>query len=68
MRLESISITPSAVGFPDMLAEINAATYLVPPVQGVDAGAPSSDAQQVGTEPGTTPPTTTASANSGASR
>jgi Tfp pilus assembly protein PilO len=68
MRLESISITPSAVGFPDMLAEINAATYLVPPVQGVDAGAPSSDAQSVGTEPGTTPPTTTASANSGASR
>jgi Tfp pilus assembly protein PilO len=68
MRLESISITPSAVGFPDMLAEINAATYLVPPVQGVDAGAPSSDAQQVGTEPGTTPPTTTASANPGASR
>jgi Tfp pilus assembly protein PilO len=68
MRLESISITPSSIGFPDMLAEINAATYLVPPVQGVDAGAPSSDAQQVGTEPGTTPPTTTASANSGASR
>jgi Tfp pilus assembly protein PilO len=68
LRLESISITPSSVGFPDMLAEINAATYLVPPVQGVDAGAPSSDAQQVGTESGTTPPTTTASANSGASR
>jgi Tfp pilus assembly protein PilO len=68
MRLESISITPSGVGFPDMLAEINAATYLVPPVQGVDAGAPSSDAQSVGTEPGTTPPTTTASANPGASR
>jgi Tfp pilus assembly protein PilO len=67
MRLESISITPSGVGFPDMLAEINAATYLVPPVQGVDGGAPSSDAQNV-TTPGTTPPTTTASANSGASR
>ena len=66
MRLESISITPSSVGFPDMLAEINAATYLVPPVQGVDAGA-QSDAQNV-TTPGTTPPTTTASANSGASR
>lgn len=66
MRLESISITPSSVGFPDMLAEINAATYLVPPVQGVDAGAPSSDAQSVTTD--STPPTTTASANSGASR
>jgi Tfp pilus assembly protein PilO len=68
MRLESISITPSAVGFPDMMAEINAATYLVPPVQGVESGAPSSDAQNVTGEPGTTPPTTTASANSGASR
>jgi Tfp pilus assembly protein PilO len=67
LRLESISITPSSVGFPDMMAEINAATYLVPPVQGVDAGAASSDAQNV-TTPGTTPPTTTASANPGASR
>ena len=68
MRLESIAITPSSVGFPDMQAEINAATYLVPPVQGVEAGAPSSDAQNVTGEPGTTPPTTTASANPGASR
>jgi Tfp pilus assembly protein PilO len=68
MRLESIAITPSSVGFPDMQAEINAATYLVPPVQGVEAGAPSSDAQNVTSEPGTTPPTTTASANPGASR
>ena len=68
MRLESISITPSSVGFPDMQAEINAATYLVPPVQGVEGGAPSSDAQNVTSEPGTTPPTTTASANPGASR
>jgi Tfp pilus assembly protein PilO len=68
MRLESISITPSSIGFPDMQAEINAATYLVPPVQGVDAGAAASDAQNVTTEPGTTPPTTTASANPGASR
>jgi hypothetical protein len=68
LRLESISITPSTIGFPDMVAEINAATYLVPPVQGVDAGAPSSDAQNVTGKPGTTPPTTTASANPGASR
>ena len=67
MRLESISIAPSSLGFPDMLAEINAATYLVPPVQGVEGGAPSSDAQNV-TSDGTTPPTTTASANPGASR
>ena len=46
-----------------MQAEINAATYLVPPVQGVAAAAAPSDAQNVGTTPGTTPPTTTASAN-----
>ena len=51
-----------------MQAEINAATYIVPPVQGVDrVGAPS-DAQNVGTTPGTTPPTTTASATTGATR
>jgi Tfp pilus assembly protein PilO len=38
LRLESISIAPSSAGFPDMQAEINAASYMVPPVEGV-AGA-----------------------------
>jgi len=67
LRLESVTIAPSSVGFPDMQAQISAATYLVPPVQGVTEGAPSTDAQNVGGEPGTTPPTTTA-ATTGASR
>jgi Tfp pilus assembly protein PilO len=61
LRLESVTIAPSQLGFPDMRAEITAATYIVPPVQGVTEGAASSDTQNVGTTPGT-PPTTTASA------
>jgi Tfp pilus assembly protein PilO len=68
LRLESITIAPSAVGFPDMQAQINAATYLVPPVQGVTEAATSGDAQNVGTEPGTTTPPTTTAATTGASR
>jgi Tfp pilus assembly protein PilO len=70
LRLESVTIAPSSAGFPEMQAQINAATYLVPPVQGVTEGAAPSSAQTVGTtpaEPGTTPPTTTA-ATTGASR
>ena len=62
LRLESVTIAPSALGFPDMKAEITAATYIVPPVEGVTETGGSSDAQNVGTTPGTTPPTTTASA------
>lgn len=62
LRLESVTIAPSQAGFPDMKAEIAAATYIVPPVQGVTETGGSSDAQNVGTTPGTTPPTTTASA------
>ena len=37
LRLESVAITPAASGFPDMQAQIAAATYMVPPVQGVEA-------------------------------
>ena len=62
LRLESVNIAPSALGFPDMKAEITAATYIVPPVEAVTETGGSSDAQNVGTTPGTTPPTTTASA------
>ena len=69
LRLESVKIMPSDDGFPAMLAEINAASYVVPPVQGVGETSAPSTAQTVGTEPGTTtPPTTSASATSGASR
>ena len=65
LRLESVTIAPSVAGFPDMKAEINAATYIVPPVQGVNESAAPSSAQNVGTT-GTTPPTNTASATTGA--
>jgi Tfp pilus assembly protein PilO len=67
LRLETVTIAPSALGFPDMQAQISAATYVVPPVQGVTEGAAGSDAQNVGAEPGENPPTTTA-ATTGASR
>ena len=59
LRLESVSIAPSTLGFPDMQAEINAATYLVPPVQGVEEAAPS--APPSGSTTQATPSTTTAS-------
>jgi Tfp pilus assembly protein PilO len=65
LRLESVSITPSNVGFPNMAAEINAATYLVPPVQGVSEAAPA--APQPGTTQAT-PSTDTASATTGAAQ
>jgi Tfp pilus assembly protein PilO len=69
LRLESIKIAPAASGFPAMQAEINAASYIVPPVQAIGETAAPSTAQTVGaTEPGTTPPTTSASATTGASR
>jgi Tfp pilus assembly protein PilO len=58
LRLESVSITPGAAGFPQMKAEINAATYLVPPVEGVSEG-PAPGAEATGTTQAT-PNTTTA--------
>ena len=67
LRLESVTIGPSSIGFPEMQAQINAATYLVPPVEGVTEATTPSSAQTVDTAPGTTPPTTTA-ATTGASR
>jgi Tfp pilus assembly protein PilO len=60
LRLETVTISPSQRGFPDMKAEIAAATYVVPPVEAITESAASSDAQNAST--GTTPPTTTASA------
>jgi Tfp pilus assembly protein PilO len=65
LRLETVTIAPSGVGFPDMQAQISAATYLVPPVQGVGEVGPSTDAQNVGTEPSTD---STTAATTGASR
>jgi Tfp pilus assembly protein PilO len=66
LRLESITIAPSAVGFPNMSAQITAATYLVPPVQAVNPGAAPSSGQNVGTTPDE--PGTTTAATTGASR
>jgi hypothetical protein len=56
LRLESVSIAPSTVGFPHMQAQIGAASYIVPPVE------PLSDkpAAPAPSEAGTTPPTTNA--------
>jgi hypothetical protein len=63
LRLESIQVGPAATGFPDMQAQIGAATYLVPPVEGVPGAAAPDAAQPAGTpSSGTTPPTTTATA------
>ena len=65
LRLESVQISPSSAGFPEMQAEIGAATYLVPPVEAVPGAAAPGAAQAAGTTPstpGTTPPTTTANA------
>lgn len=64
LRLESVQISPAPGGFPEMQAEIGAATYLVPPLRAVpDAAAPGAVAAgTTPTTPGTTPPTTTANA------
>jgi Tfp pilus assembly protein PilO len=63
LRLESVSIAPAQTGFPNMQAQIGAATYIVPPVEPVSetgaAPAPPSD-------PGSTQATT--NANAGAAR
>jgi hypothetical protein len=60
LRLESVQITPAPSGFPDMQAQIAAATYLVPPVQGVPGSATPETAQATEATQSTTPPTTTA--------
>jgi Tfp pilus assembly protein PilO len=66
LRLESIAITPSPLGFPDMQAQIGAATYIVPPVTGVTAAGTPDSTQNASTPStptdGSTPPTTTATA------
>jgi Tfp pilus assembly protein PilO len=62
LRLESVSITPAATGYPHMDAQIGAATYIVPPVEGVPGAAGQAGGTQAATPstPGTTPSTTTA--------
>lgn len=65
LRLESLQLQPSPAGFPQMQAQIGAATYIVPPTEGVAGGAAPDAGQAAGAEPaapddGSTPPTTTA--------
>jgi Pilus assembly protein, PilO len=61
LRIEKVSIAPSNAGFPDMRATVGAATYVVPPVEPVTAGASApNSAQKANTAPST--PTTTATA------
>jgi hypothetical protein len=67
LRLESVAITPAATGFPAMQAQIGAATYIVPPVEGVP-GAEPAGGETAPSTPGTTPPTTTADATPGAAQ
>lgn len=60
LRLETLAITPAGSGFPTMQAEIGAATYIVPPVEGV-TGAPAPGAAPAAGTTQATPSTTTAS-------
>jgi Tfp pilus assembly protein PilO len=68
LRLESVSITPAPAGFPHMQAQINAATYLVPPVDGVAGAAKPAAPAADGATPAREGNTTTASANTGATQ
>ena len=66
LRLESVGIAPGPAGFPTMQAQIGAAIYVVPPVEGVP-GAATPGAQSASTPPSSssaqsTPSTTTANA------
>jgi Tfp pilus assembly protein PilO len=69
LRLESVAVTPAAKGFPQMQAQINAATYLVPPVEAV-AGAPKPTTPPAAgaTQASSGGTTTTASATTGATQ
>jgi Tfp pilus assembly protein PilO len=62
LRLESVAITPSTSGFPEMQAAIGAATYIVPPVQGVPGAATPSASTPATPSAPSTPSTTTADA------
>ena len=67
LRLESVQLQPGPAGFPQMQAQIGAATYIVPPTQGVPGAADPNAQQASGTAPatpddGATPSTTTATA------
>ena len=54
LRLESVTIAPSAAGFPQMQAQIGAATYIVPPVEPLSDAAAAPAPSESGTTPSTT--------------
>lgn len=69
LRLESVAVTPATEGFPKMQAQINAATYLVPPVEAVaGAAAPTTPPPGGATQASSGGTTTTASATTGATQ
>ncbi len=76
LRLESIDMKVEQDGFPEIRAEIGASSYIVPPAQGLTAGAtPQGPAATTPSAPGATPtpggpsvPTTPATVTTGATR
>jgi Tfp pilus assembly protein PilO len=64
LRLEAVSISPASDGFPQMQAEIGAATYIVPPVEGV----PGAQAPSTPSTPSTPSAPSTTTANAGAAQ
>jgi Tfp pilus assembly protein PilO len=66
LRIEKISIAPSTAGYPDMRATVGAATYVVPPVEPVQAGAPAPSSSQQATTAPSSPGTSTTTATAGA--
>ncbi len=64
LRLESVQIQPAQAGFPLMEAQINAASYLVPPPEPVGSAAPTGAAGEAtqAAAAGGAPSTTTATA------
>jgi Tfp pilus assembly protein PilO len=65
LRLETLKIAPSTAGFPHMEAQIGAATYIVPPVQGVE-GVPAPGGPPAAGTAQATPSSTTAATTGGA--
>lgn len=63
MLIGSIAVTPDQGDLGKLQAQIGAATYIVPPTQGVTAGAspeaPAGASPEAGTDPGLTTPTAT---------
>lgn len=67
LRLETVSIAPSSKGYPDMKAQVGAATYVVPPVEPVTGSSPAPSASQNATKTPSSPGTSTTTATAGAS-